>query len=192
MAFVIYQETKAVVFEWEAFSRNDIPLQLNQKEYTDEEGKIGHNFYLRIWIQCLLTNSGSKAISAVSFLAHSFKEGQTNPYEQYWVLDWNLFESYPEPAVAPKEKLLTPIIVEPGHSKIILTSVDLHILEKLFSFYKNRFNAKEFTLGDLYRLSKNKLPSGNSAIFINVELAGGETKTTRVAALHIGLLSIIR
>lgn len=176
--FVIYKETQAVVFEWEAFSRNDIPLKLNHTKATDEKGEIGHYFYLPIWIQCQITNSGYRTFSVVSIWGAVFIEGDQRTIS--W-LDWDLFEPNANHGVLPKEKVPLPIIVQPGHSRIFITSVRVPIPEKLFKLCKDEFKGKEMTLGDIYRLGKKDQSIGNCKVILEVRLAGGETKTTQLS-----------
>lgn len=177
--FYIYKETRTVTCEVEAFSRNDIPLKLRSVKYTDEKEQIGHSYYISLWIQCQISNPGTKTFSINSIWAVYVDEEENMIRAPYW-LDWSLFKPNPDAGVIPIEKTILPIAVEGGHSSTFIISMDIPINNELYTLWKKEFTGNNFTFGDIHLLNRNKNQSGNWSVSIEVKLANGESKLKRV------------
>ena len=143
---------------------------------------INYNIYITglfnyLWIS---VNTGRVTFSIDSILVYTNPIKDTN-FRQLYSPNYSLFQPYFNPEVPPKTRIILPIVVEPGHSKIMLSKVDLMIPEILYKEYMNEFRDKEFTLGDIYRLPNKNLRIGrNNKVYADVTLSGGKTKMARV------------
>jgi hypothetical protein len=180
LSFIEYSQSKAISFLWNVDSQNGIPIKLKQEHYKDEQGRSGIAFYIPIWIEFKIVNTGRATFSIDSIFVYTNTIKGTNS-RQFNFLKYNLFQPSLNAEVLPKTKIMFPIVVEPGHSKIMLGKFDLMIPELLYKEYMNMIKGKEFTLGDIYRLSNKDLRIGrNYNVYAEVTLSGGKVKTVRV------------
>ena len=180
LSFIVYNESRAISFLWKVNSRNDISITLEQLHSTDEQGKRRTTSIIPIWLAFNIVNTGRMTFSIDSIFVY------TNPIKgteirQFYSMGHRLFQPYIKIKVPPKERFMLPIVVDPGHSKIMLGKIDLWIPATLSKKYMNEFKGKEFTLGDIYELQNEDLRIGrNFRISADVTLSGGEMKTARV------------
>jgi hypothetical protein len=177
---MVYKESKTISFLWEVGSRNDIPIKLKQEHFKDEQGKAETSFYIPIWLSFKISNTGRMTFSVDSIFVFTTSI-KGSAIRQFYILNYSLFQPYIKTDISPKERTSLPIVVESGHSKIMLSKVDLKIPETLYEKYMNEFRGKEFTLGDIFRLQNKNLRIGrNFRIFADVTLSGGEKKTAHI------------
>jgi hypothetical protein len=180
LSFIQYSESKAISFLWNVNSQNGIPINLKQENYKDEQGRTGTSFCIPMWLEFKIANTGRVTFSVDSIFVYTSPIKATNP-RQFNSLNYSLFQPSLNAEVPPKTKIMLPIVVEPGHSKIMLSKVDLMISEVLYKKYVNMIKDKEFTLGDIYRLKNKELRIGrNYRVYAEVTLSGGNVKTVRV------------
>lgn len=181
LAFMGYRESKAIVFNWEVSPRSDISVRLKQEQLINEEGNLILKFSIPIWIECRITNTGARTFSIDSIWVFLFTSPGSTYRKAIYNLDRRLFKPNFPHGMLPKEKIPLPVIVEPGHSKVLLTKIDFDMPRRLYNAYKNEFKEQDFTLGDIYRLHNTDLRiSRFCTILVEVSIAGGSRKITRL------------
>ena len=103
---------------------------MKQKHYKDEHGRKETSFYIPIWLELKIANTGRATFSIDSIFLHATPAKSMDP-RQLKYLNYDLFQPSHNNEVPPEIKIMLPIVVEPGHSKIMLSKFDLMIHEVL-------------------------------------------------------------
>lgn len=172
LSFLEYRESNAISFICKIYSRNEIPIKMRQR-YEVMNGNGWLAFYIPIWLEFKIVNTGRRPFSVDSILLHTAPAKGVYP-QQLQYLNYSLFQPASNIEIPPKTKIMLPIVIEPGHAKIMHSKFDLNINEGLYKEYVNIFKDKEFTIGDIYMLPNEDLRiERNYHLYADVTLLGG-------------------
>jgi len=173
-SYIVYKESRSIVFQWDVNSRNDIPIKLGKR----------HDYnLLPIWLQFKITNTGSRTFSvdSIHVLIKALGRKDRDMSKMYYELHWITMKPILSVGIAEKDKIFFPIVVDPGHSKMFYNEIGLPITKKQYDGYQREFHGQAFTLGDNYRLNKDELlMCKNFKIIAEVRLSSGEYKSADV------------
>ena len=128
-------------------------------------------------------NTGRRPFSVDSILLHTAPAKGVYP-QQLKYLNYSLFQPASNIEISPKTEIMLPIVIEPGHAKIMHSKFDLNINEGLYKEYVNIFKDKEFTIFDIYMLPNKDLRIGrNYHLYADVSLLGG----AKVKAFYVDI-----
>lgn len=182
LVYVNHQESRKIAFKWEANSDNGILVKL-ERGLIDNEGKPEQTFHLPLWIEFKITNTGLRTFSVDSIWLTA--NGNKKDQEMFKRLILHLTTVDPKPQnigdSLVRNEISFPLVVDPGHSKVFYKKIKLPISNQLYDAYHKAFKGAAFSIGDIYRLNNDDTRvSSYFKIYAEIELAGGEKKSTRV------------
>ena len=190
LAFIVHKESTSVVFTWEVRSRNDIPIKLKQERVGHVEGrtrKTELESSIPLWLQYKVANLGSRTFSVDSiFVVVEHIKPDLEIFDRMFIpLGTSLSQgrgyAHLSSGISTKDKIVLPIAIEPGHSKVMFSKFDLPIPLKLYNAYKKEFKGQDFILLQVNRLDDDYLHiSSHYYVTAEVTLSGGEVKVVRV------------
>lgn len=178
-AFSHNKQLTDVDFLWETYAAANIPAELT-KEQASSDNSENIQYFLSVWFNLKIVNTGFRAFTVDDIFV------LVSPLETTPCLDKSkVLYLFPRKLTKPQgngmptnEKIELPIVIEPGHSKNFLKSVQMPISRNIYFAYKQKFkNVKSETSS----FDENVCSVfQNYDIVSKVTLAGGQTKSAKV------------